>query len=216
VRTFEPVIDEREIRRVAIIRNSGAWAISHRDELRDLLEERGGSIVLDETGPQADSNDLRTAVTKAYAAHPDAVFLALGQNDASHTVRMLREQGFEGAILSSDGAINTALRQGLLLPDELQDTYFLSMAPVDSEFIQRYRAAYGVAPGVSADTAYDAVYALARAMRAANSTQTDEMLAQLDRDETFDVNGDSIRAVPLYYAEDGVIERIAEIAQAQQ
>jgi branched-chain amino acid transport system substrate-binding protein len=87
-------------------------------------------------------------------------------------------------------------------------------------FVANYTNAYGEAPNALAALGYDAVYALAQAIREAGSVDAEELIAALAALEyadavtgaiSFDENGDPIKAITVIKVEEGahtVVEKV--------
>ncbi|MEK6960158.1 MAG: ABC transporter substrate-binding protein [Nanoarchaeota archaeon] len=188
---IRPVMQKERIKNIALIRNSGPWALAHKSALERLLAKTGGKIVYDAAGPDVDNNDLGSEITKIAAQDIDAVFLASGQNDAANTIKKFKEQGFKTVLISSEGSLGTAIKAGLVDLKDAEGAYLIDLAPTDPDFIIDYQREYGKKPGLSADTSYNAVKTLARAYNATGTTDTETVRAYLQSSGDFDKNGDA-------------------------
>lgn len=147
-------------RRVIVLNARDAWAQDQADAFVARFEELGGTAIVESVDVQDKSQNFIAA--KVEAANVDAVMFT---NTVTGDVaaKRLKEQGIAlpmysitmGAdvITSSDGALD-----GLV--------FLTSLTPTD-EFRSKYAALNpGEVLDVGADTAYDAVYLLAEAIRA--------------------------------------------------
>lgn len=188
---FKSIITDKRIKTIALIRNSGAWAEAHQKALGILMNETGGKIIADFAGPEVDNNDFRAEISRLKVLKPDAVFIATGYNDAANIVKRMNEQGIDAKVLSSEGALGTAIGLGLINESEIGIAYRISLAPTDPGFIAKYRSEYGKEPGLSADTSYNALKILAKAYNATGTTDTQTVRAYLQSSGDFDENGDA-------------------------
>lgn len=191
------------IKTVAVFRNSGSWALAHRDSLRSVLERHDAKIIADFAGVEIDNNDFKTEIAKLRELKPDAIFLATGSVDAANIFRQIKAQGIDVKIFSSDGALGESIRQNVVNPKDANGVYFIGLYPRDPEFDESFQRAFNASPGVSSDTAYLAMKLLAHAMESTNSTKTSDLVAFLDQSGRFDQNGDLISQIPLYQVLDG-------------
>ncbi len=203
VSKFEPIVKKESIKTAVIFRNNGPWAFSHKTNLEELLEKNRGKLIEDFVGVNIDNNDFRSEISKAKVLQPDAVFLAVGYNDAANIVKRMKEQGFKAIILSSEGSLNDALDLGLVSVEDADGSYMISLRAQDKEFIEKYKKEYGKKPGVSADTAYAALKILAEAYEETGTTETNIIRQYLQGLPLFDENGDALHAVPIYKVEKG-------------
>lgn len=190
IEALEPIIAQKKIKRLALIRNSGPWALAHKGALERILANNGGKIVYDAAGPEVDNNDFSAEITKIASLETDAIFLATGQNDAANIIKKLKEQGFNTLLMSSEGAIGTAIKNGLVDAKDADGAYMINLAPSDPNFIAKYRITYGKEPGLSADTSYNALKTIARAYNTTGTTNTETVRAYLQSSGEFDENGD--------------------------
>jgi branched-chain amino acid transport system substrate-binding protein len=104
----------------------------------------------------------------------DVVYFTGYYAEANQLIKDLRDAGFTGRIVVGDGAADGPLLEGLT-PAQSRDVYgtamiFPEFLPELAGWSERYRAAYGVAPGPSTVEAYDAVTVALDAIKRAGST----------------------------------------------
>jgi len=141
--------------------------------------------------------DLRTVLSKMKLAEPDVIFVNLYPGQIGVGTKQLRDLGVDKPKFGSNVAYSTAevekaegSMEGMWLPGD----------PVSSEeFLQKYRAKYGVESEKSAPAAYDAVMMFAKAMENAGDDREAirNKLVSIDSYDgvlgtfRFDENGDS-------------------------
>lgn len=203
VNKYEPVLLKENINTIVIFRNDGPWAFAQKNTLQKLMEKNGGKLIADFAGPNIDNNDFRTEVTKLKELRPDAIYLALGFNDAANVVKRMNEQGVYAKILSSEGSLKDALNKNLLQPSDAEGAYFTDSSPIDPEFISKYKAMFGKNPDITTDLAYAALKLLAQAYQATGTTDTETVREYLQNLPLFDANGDATPIVNIYKIEKG-------------
>lgn len=129
-------------------------------------ESLGGKVVsLIETAPE--ETDLRTSAIKIIQSNPDVVFLAnyvqLGQG-----ARRLRELGYNGPFISIL-LDKTRLVDG---GNALEGTVYSKYVSYSAAFDKKYRKRFNESYGPSADSAYDTVYVLKKAIESAETFNT--------------------------------------------
>jgi branched-chain amino acid transport system substrate-binding protein len=112
--------------------------------------------------PEPNIKDLRTESLRIIRSKPDGVFLA-NLNQEGVAAKQLRGLGFKGpfyAALLDQTRINEA-------DGALEGAISAQSPAADPGFVQKYNLRFGMKPTASADTAYDALIALGKAIEAA-------------------------------------------------
>jgi branched-chain amino acid transport system substrate-binding protein len=149
----------REVRTFAIICWDDGWGHGWREALR-RVSERGQIKIVAEACTIDFTTDLRSEVSKVLLAKPDAVFIPHLYQSA---MRRLKEQRYTGKILAT-GNIREDLHEKRLSSEDVEGVYFLDW-PSSGEFRNRFKSRYGYEPVVEAQRHYDALHAVARALR---------------------------------------------------
>ena len=159
-------------RKVAVAQTIGPW----EDGLRQAFikeAELTGLQVLEATQSPLGTKDFRTDIAKLQTAKPDVVYLPVQTSSLSSFVQQSAQLGFRPQFFYAvdlntqenvEGVGDISLLEGFIYP---------IYARSDEDFIQAFKDEYGEQPGVAADTAYDAVYMLARAIEKAGTTDAD-------------------------------------------
>ena len=164
---------KRGWRRVSILSSQQPWEKTQGDCFADTFTELGGSVLI-KLEPLPDANSVSTEVAKIKASAADFVFLSSFTQLATVAKEMQRLRinvpklstlMDKGRVAAADGALN--------------NTIFAAYPAAEEEFSQRFFARYGVPAGISADTGYDSVKLLARAIGNAKSLDARAVSQQL-------------------------------------
>lgn len=192
-------------KKVALIAAQTPWDLDQCRVFQEELERRGGNVVARvEVNPG--EGDLNAEALKVRASKPDAIFLT-NWDAMPRLNRALRRQGYGGHILAlqMDEKIVEA-SQGAA-----EGTIFTRYEDPSGAFVQAFRRRFGEAPGISADTAYDAVHAYVRAAQAAASFDATKVEKEMLRSDfegasgriRFDNNGGVVKEPRLWKVEAG-------------
>lgn len=201
----------RGFRRVAIFSSLQPWENDQATTFRERFRSLGGEIIAEQY-PAADQGDLRNEALRIVRSKPDAVFLAIF-NQVAIAAKALRAHGYVGAtfasimddshVAASDGALNGA------------ELYLFN--PPGPAFVGTFTERYRVAPGVFADSAYDATASLLAAINRAGSLERSRVIAALHElrftgssgeQVGYDRHGLLARKISLHRIVSGRIERI--------
>ena len=149
----------RGIRRVYIVHDTTPWGYGIAEVFRTRAEAQGIAITgFMGTRERKDFSGLVPAILRQ---QPEAVFLAAGY-EASAILRQLRDQGFEGMFISTDGLDSPETAR--IAGDSLTTgggTYFTTVAgpalayPNAAKFACDYKGRFGSFPMPYAAQAYD-------------------------------------------------------------
>lgn len=153
--------------RVGVLRTIGDWEDSLRESFIEEAQAAGISVTFD-TGVASGSFDERTIAAQVRAADLDALFIPIAETDTVRVVKQLRGLGFSAPLyFPVDFSVKTIL--GGLSVSESEGVLFPLIEVPGNTFIEAYTGKFNEAPGVSSDTAYDAVYAIAKAIENAGT-----------------------------------------------
>jgi len=184
------------MKKASVLNAQNDWSMAQARIFIAEFEANGGKVLAHDE-PLSGQSDLRTEITRALAKQPDVVFLS-HFNHLGSAAKQLRLLGFRGVILlpqldkerldSADGALEGAI--------------FAGHPPADAVFAQEYSTDYGLAPGLSSDKAYDALFVLKYAIEdATNPTEIDSIIEALLRTNYHGVSGD------ITFDSDGGVQR---------
>ena len=198
---------------VAVISENTDYAQALRGVFINRFRELGGTVVADESFIDGTS-DFRTILTKVKAANPGAIFINPQTEIAGAAiVKQIAELGVGGAlfgsnILSGSETIKIAgdAVEGLVLFDS-PGLARSGGNPMVAHFIREYESRYGaLSIEFYLGAAYDAVYILTEALRAAGVYDSEVLRAYLHTlpvfdgvvgSYSFDGNGDMVGINPV-------------------
>ena len=165
--------------KVAIIYDSSTEYSSGIREsfVKEALNE-GIEIVADEAFTADTNTDFSVQLDKAKEAGAELVFLPIYYQEASVILKQASDKGFDPIFFGCDGMdgilsvenFDTSLAEGLMLL-----TPFSVTEESSKKFTEDYVVAYGTEPNQFAADSYDAVYAIAAAVKQGGVTADMEM-----------------------------------------
>lgn len=162
------------LRRLAVFSSQHPFEIRQGVAFSKAFRGLGGSIVSHQQ-PNADSNDLRSECLKILKSKPEGVFFS-NYNTIGNSAKQLRDLGFKGAQIA-------ALLDSSRLPPAagaLDGTLFAQLSSGPEEwFVAAFKRRFGELPNYTADTAHDALNALAQAIRESQTTEPDAVAKAL-------------------------------------
>ncbi|MCL2748162.1 MAG: ABC transporter substrate-binding protein, partial [Oscillospiraceae bacterium] len=139
------------------------------------------------------SMDISAIGTKIRSQNTDLVFWCGNYSNGSSVIKQLRNGGYTGGIVVSEGSASHNLIEYCGVATE--DVYVIA-APfiVDSDeqsaaFFVDYESMWGVIPGEYAALAYDTMYILKNAIENANTTETDNVRNAIQNSEYYGISG---------------------------
>nr|WP_247881444.1 ABC transporter substrate-binding protein [Skermanella sp. TT6] len=158
----------------------------------------GGEILLEDTYTNGDNNfSAQLARLKALGKKPDVVFVSSYGTDIGVIIRALREVGYDAPVLGGDAYDDPALHAAL--GEQMgNDVYFVTHTwmgpeahPDMPKFIGLYKQMFGEEPDTSfVATGWDSVMLLAEAVKAAGSTDGEDVAEALEEGEFKLLTGD--------------------------
>ncbi len=155
--------------KVAIIYDSSTeYSSGIRESFVKEAPNEGIEIVADEAFTADTNTDFSVQLDKAKEAGAELVFLPIYYQEASVILKQASDKGFDPIFFGCDGMdgilsvenFDTSLAEGLMLL-----TPFSVTEESSKKFTEDYVAAYGVEPNQFAADSYDAVYAIAAAVK---------------------------------------------------
>ena len=137
------------------------------------LQQKGVRIVTEQTF-RSDQTDFSQELEQIALSHPDAIFVNAPSHAAATILIQARQQGLDkvpivgSAAFNSDAVLRSAgdAAEGLIVGSAWSAS---NQSPRNQQFMQSYRARYGVDPDQIAAEAYTGVYLLASAILSANT-----------------------------------------------
>ena len=205
--------------KVALIYDAAdTYSVSSNDEIRKALEASGVEILTEETF-QTDDTDFTEQLTNIMNMEPEALFISALSVDMTQVIIQAGDLGIPDTVQ-------------LIVPDltttEIQDAgdaaegaiafsgwTSLSNIPGNQDFIQKYRAKYGIEPEPWAAQSYATLYilaaAIANAQSADSATIRDALAQTMDfptilGDFSFDPNGEAVYDPIVLIIKDGELQ----------
>ena len=206
-------------KKVALIYDAAdTYSISSNDEIKKALEASGVEILTEETF-QTDDTDFTAQLTNIMNMEPEALFISALSVDMTQVIIQAGDLGIPDTV---------QLIVPDLTPTEIQDAgdaaegaiafsgwTSLSNIPGNQDFIQKYRAKYGIEPEPWAAQSYATLYILAAAIanaQSADSAAIRDALAQtmdfptILGDFSFDPNGEAVYDPIVLIIKDGELQ----------
>lgn len=160
-------------RRAAIFSSQQPWEMAQANFFEDEFRKLGGEVVIREE-PTPTVFDVGSEVLKIVKKKPDMVFIStiVLMARVARQLRQLRFPGFKMAANIDEQRIAEA--QGAL-----EGAVFFSFQKPTDEFRQKFIKRFGESPQVTTATGYDAMNAVAMAVKAANSFEPNVVIPAL-------------------------------------
>lgn len=159
---------------IAILyRNDDAYSQGIRDSFKAEAEAKGLSVVYEGAFTSDTATDFSVQLTGAQSAGADLIFLPIYYQPASVIFNQAEAMGYAPTFFGVDGmdgilkleGFDTSLAEGVMLL-----TPFSADDASTQDFVNAYFEAYGETPNQFAADAYDAVYAVYKAIQASGAT----------------------------------------------
>lgn len=159
---------------IAILyRNDDAYSQGIRDSFKAEAEAKGLSVVYEGAFTSDTATDFSVQLTGAQSAGADLIFLPIYYQPASVIFNQAEAMGYAPTFFGVDGmdgilkleGFDTSLAEGVMLL-----TPFSADDAAAQSFVNAYLEAYGETPNQFAADAYDAVYAVYKAIQASGAT----------------------------------------------
>ena len=155
-----------------IYKNDEQYSIGIRDNFKTEADARGMEIVYEGTFNESSQTDFRNQLTAAQNAGAELLFLPIYYTPASVILSQADTMGYEPIFFGVDGM------DGILTAENFdaslaEGVYLLTPFSADAEdertqsFVSKYQEQYGEIPNQFGADAYDAVYILYEAIKAA-------------------------------------------------
>lgn len=155
-------------KKAAIVTAEDDWLIALSAKAREKFVELGGTIVMEDSVPPAET-DLAMTMTKVKAAKVDAVFLDLTVPQLGASVKKLRELGYAGSIFSNFWASLPDVQRSAGAPG-MNGVYFPEMEVEHPKFRAEVERSFpGKRPTAATFSCYTAAAAAISAVSAVGS-----------------------------------------------
>ena len=151
------------------------YAVTLNKFFMDSFRKLGGRV-LNQQAYMASDQEASAQMSSITASKPDIIFAPGFYTTAPVVARFVKESGFKGILIGSDGWDSPSLMKGG--SEVFEGVYFAnhfwagSEDPLVKSFVTNYRSRYGVDPDAGAATAYDAARMLFDAFKRAKSKES--------------------------------------------
>lgn len=164
VHTLLDYANEVKYKKVSIVTGT-----SEEDMITEKAFERYASTSTVKIGTAVSTQDA-ALVQKIADEAPGAIFVSIESvSELADFVTTIRQAGIKAPILYPYDVTYTNFT-AKVDPESLKSFVYTIYQPPNPMFTNAYTKAYGISPGLYADTAYDAVYMLKKAIENASST----------------------------------------------
>jgi branched-chain amino acid transport system substrate-binding protein len=153
---------------IAIFSSQHPYEFRQADAFEGAFRSVGGEVII-RRDPLPDLTDLRTEALKISKAKPQAIFFS-NYNQMALAAKLVKQYGFKGKKFASQMDASRLIGS----EDSLDQTIFgqLTGAP-EADFFQEFKKKFREEPGYTADFAFDALTALAKAVADSGSLEPD-------------------------------------------
>lgn len=202
------LIANRGHERLAILYSNEDYGLGYSNALEKAFENMGNEVVSSQAFKRK-TTDVRSQVSKAKQADPDAVFIVSNSPASSIAVlRQIEELGMDVKLFGSEGLKSPKIVGQAVGPSE--GLTVVSTSKGTGNFIQRYNRTYGEEPGLFTAQAYDAYKAISLAIQngATTSEEIEDQLRKISfqgatGEVSFDKNGDVQGGFKVFEARNG-------------
>jgi len=181
----EFLLKELGARKIAVVYANNGYGRGLRDQMRQALKAQGVEPAAEIEIPEAASTQ-QSAVDKIVALNPDAVFLAGYETEGYVVLPELRDAGYKGAFMASDGCFLYAFVDGS--GPAAEGAYVSGITPdsrvvADDAWWKEYQDVEKRNPGTYSAAGYAAMAVLAQGVQKAksfDSTQIEQALHQIN------------------------------------
>lgn len=166
-RLAERMVDEDDITSVAVLAVDSDYGKDTSAAFEEAFEAAGGEIAAHEIHPVG-GTDMRTQLTKIKATDAEALVLVSNVGEVGHAAAQAAELGLDLPLYGFTYALspdNFDIAGAAMEEMKGVAVSFLSSNEAAESFAERYEAAYGVWPNVTAAVSYDATMILAEGLR---------------------------------------------------
>lgn len=201
-------------RESAVLYVNNAYGQGLEEVFSEEFEQMGGEVLLSETYSEG-ATDFRGQLSRIKERAPDLLYLPAYTQEYPLILRQVEEVGLEVPVIASETFDDSETIQAA--GGAAEGVIFPSPAAFDTEraqgaaFREAFVEKFGEAPGITADTAYDALMIVAQAMQegARTGPEIRDYLLDLEGYEgvagttTFDSRGDAPKEITFYEVREG-------------
>ena len=165
---------ERGWRKAAMVVTLGSYGDEWREAFKTYWKKLGGTITADKPANYYTKTDYSAPLAAALATNPDVMLIGGPSSTTALVIEQSRNMGYKGGFLLVDQAKMDYIAQmleGTSLMENVIGTLGFSSAPdlAAKDFDKKYKANYRRLTTWEAVFHYNSIYALAKAIQAANT-----------------------------------------------
>jgi branched-chain amino acid transport system substrate-binding protein len=176
--------NDLKVKNVAILKDNAApYSVGLAKNFSDKFKSLGGTIV-EEQDFEGNQNDFKAQLTAIKAKNPQAIFIPAYYTSVSLIATQARELGINVPLLGTDGWDSPVLTQGEA-GKALEGCFFSNhysdqdTSAIVQNFVKKYTAKYGSAPGAMSALGYDAMNIIAKIIKESGKSDPETIRAGL-------------------------------------
>lgn len=172
---------------ISLVHMGDGFSADLADLTKKAWEEKGKEVVTYDVVNRGEQ-DFSALVTKIRSAKPDGVYWTAYHAEGAPLIKQLRQGGYTGHIIVSDGSSSVQLLE--IAGNAAEGVYctappVVEFLPEAESFISEYVSRYNQQPGPYAGLSYDGMRLLADAIEKAGSTDPDAIKEALEATDNF-------------------------------
>ncbi|MCB8818294.1 ABC transporter substrate-binding protein [Desulfosporosinus shakirovi] len=189
--TMKYVIQEKGWKNVALITSkNNDYSVSLSKIFSDAIDANGGKVVIEEFIQDKDT-DFSGQITKIKSANPDVIVFSGYYTEGALIMKKAREVGIKAIMVGGDGLQGDDLMKigGAAVEGSISYAGFSPEQPTPNteKFINAYKAKYNnELPDLFAAQGYDALMLIAKAIKDANSADSEIFKDSLAKTKNYD------------------------------
>ncbi|SHI28505.1 ABC transporter substrate-binding protein [Desulfosporosinus lacus] len=189
--TMKYVIQEKGWKNVALITSkNNDYSVSLSKIFSDAIDANGGKVVIEEFIQDKDT-DFSGQITKIKSANPDVIVFSGYYTEGALIMKKAREVGIKAIMVGGDGLQGDDLMKigGAAVEGSISYAGFSPEQPTPNteKFINAYKAKYNnELPDLFAAQGYDALMLIAKAIKDANSAESEKFKDSLAKTKNYD------------------------------
>lgn len=189
--TAKWMVQTKGWKKVALITSkNNDFSVSVSNLVRAAVPANGGTIAIEESIQDGDT-DFSGQVTNIKAANPDVIFFSGYYTEGGLIMKEVRKQGMNNIVMVGADGLQGADFWKLGGNSVEGSVSYCGFSPEQAsgktaDFIAKFKAKYNEEPDLFAAQAYDAVYLITNAMKAANSADPSVYKDKLAQTKNYD------------------------------
>jgi ABC-type branched-subunit amino acid transport system substrate-binding protein len=157
MRSFEPLIKAKNLKRAAIVRFVSGFGVTLTAEMKRIFSEEGRSFVGAVEYNEVDV-DAYSIVLKLKTLHPDVVYLDVQPASLMVILKRMQESGMANLTILTSTVVEPVIQKRQIDLTPFTNLYYTKRAAFDGDFIDRFNKKYHKNPTLEADLGYYGVF----------------------------------------------------------